>query len=235
MVFSEMSQTIQEHDGSYPVCSLGRAQAFGSVSPLASLPGRLTAGHQVLVLSIGVRIPAREPLKTTSQRSCRPEKACFREVGNILPWNQQNFNLTSDSLFTLYIHYIEGMIKSLTKRYEDVELPKFYNEAIEEYQNKKQALTELFANDPVAAARQFVELGIVKLLIPPAPVVILQKAITGLFNPGEGFIMTSSLDRGGNFALVDRSNNAIKITASSPSQQNTGRHLGIHPARRLTR
>src|SRR3989339_111309 len=28
-------------------------------------PGRLTAGHQVLVLIIGVRIPAREPRKST--------------------------------------------------------------------------------------------------------------------------------------------------------------------------
>ncbi len=35
------------------------------VIPLSSLPDRLTAGHQVLVLSIGVRIPVREPKKKT--------------------------------------------------------------------------------------------------------------------------------------------------------------------------
>ena len=35
------------------------------VFPLASFPDRLTAGHQVLVLSIGVRIPVREPHKNS--------------------------------------------------------------------------------------------------------------------------------------------------------------------------
>jgi hypothetical protein len=38
-------------------------------------PDRLTAGHQVLVLSIGVRIPVREPTK-------RPQFICGLFVGS---------------------------------------------------------------------------------------------------------------------------------------------------------
>ena len=42
---------------------------YARVAQSTIFPGRLTAGHQVLVLIIGVRIPAREPTKILSLSS----------------------------------------------------------------------------------------------------------------------------------------------------------------------